>query len=132
MGYAGAVKSTVRIMLAQFFPFEPIQRSTFDWAFSSNAAMKAEFMEWFLLMMNGSFPQKVAPLPLKAEERQGLKVPVLFVFGEKDNLVGDPAAAAKLVRDIPDVRVEVVDAGHLMAGEVPGQVDALILAFFEE
>ncbi|MBL7199321.1 MAG: hypothetical protein ISS56_04165 [Anaerolineae bacterium] len=58
-------------------------------------------------------------------------MPVLFVFGERDNLVGDPEAARALVQDIPDVRVEVVDAGHLMGAEQPERVNALITEFFQ-
>ena len=132
MGYAGAIKSSIRIMLAQFFPLKPIQESTFSWAFSDSAKLKKEFGEWFLLMMTGYNPAKVMPLPFSAEERQSLKAPVLFVFGERDNLVGDPEAARVLVQDIPNVRVEVLDAGHLMGAEQPEQVIALITEFFEE
>jgi pimeloyl-ACP methyl ester carboxylesterase len=131
MGYSGAVKSSLRIMFAQFFPLKPIQDSTFNWAFSDSAKMKEEFGEWFRLVMTGYNPSKVIPLPFSAEERQSLQVPVLFVLGERDNLVGAPEAARALVRDIPDVRVEVLDAGHLMAGEKPEQVNALILEFLE-
>jgi pimeloyl-ACP methyl ester carboxylesterase len=58
-------------------------------------------------------------------------VPVLFVFGRRDNLVGDPEAAEQLVQDIPDVRVEIVEAGHLMGAELPEKVNALITEFFE-
>jgi len=132
MGYSGALKSSLRIMFAQFFPFEPIQDSTFSWAFSDSAKLKADYEEWFRLLMTGYNPAKVIPLSFSAKERQSLQVPVLFVFGERDNLVGDPEAARALVQDIPDVRVEVVKAGHLMGGEQPEQVNALILEFFKE
>ena len=82
--------------------------------------------------MSGYNPAKVMPLPFSAEERQSLQMPVLFVFGERDNLVGNPEAAKALVQDIPNVRVKVVNAGHLMAAEEPEQVNALITEFFEE
>jgi pimeloyl-ACP methyl ester carboxylesterase len=131
MGYSGAVKSSLRIMFATFFPLKPVQDSTFSWAFSDSTQLKEEFGEWFRLVMTGYNPSKVMPLPFSAEERQGLQVPVLFVLGERDNLVGDPEVARALVQDIPNVRVEVLDAGHLMAGEKPEQVNALILEFFE-
>jgi pimeloyl-ACP methyl ester carboxylesterase len=130
MGYSGALKSSLRIAFAQFFPLKPIQNSTFSWAFSDSAKLKEEFGEWFPLLMSGTFPAKVTPLPLSAEQRRSFEVPVMFVFGERDNLVGDPEAARALVRDIPDVRVEIVDAGHLMGAEIPDQVDELIIEFF--
>jgi pimeloyl-ACP methyl ester carboxylesterase len=82
--------------------------------------------------MTGYNPVKDSPLPFSATVRQQLKVPVLFVFGEKDNLVGDPEAASALVRDIPSVKVEIVDAGHLMAAEIPEEVNGLILDFFRD
>jgi pimeloyl-ACP methyl ester carboxylesterase len=95
------------------------------------AALKEYFSEWFPLIMTSYNSVKVAPLPFSAEERQRLKVPVLFVFGEGDNLVGDPELARALVQDMPDVRVEVLDAGHLVGAEQPEQVNALITEFFE-
>ncbi|MFN2159054.1 MAG: alpha/beta fold hydrolase, partial [Anaerolineales bacterium] len=131
MGYAGATQSVLRIMLAQFFPIKPIQESTFSWAFSDSPELENEFGEWFQLIMSGIKPAKVTPLPFSVEQRQSIQVPVLFVFGERDNLVGDPEKARSLVQDIPDVRVEVVDAGHLMGGELPEQVNGLILDFFK-
>jgi pimeloyl-ACP methyl ester carboxylesterase len=132
MGYAGATQAVLRIMFAQFFPLKPIQERTFRWAFSDNPELGAEFGEWFQLTMTGYKPARVAPFPISAEERQSLQVPVLFVLGERDNLVGDPEAARALVQDIPNVRVEVVEAGHLMGAEQPEQVNTLITGFFEE
>ncbi len=132
MGYSGAVKSSLRIMLAQFFPLKPIQDSTFSWAFSDSVKLKEEFGEWFRLAMTGYNPHKVMPLPFSAEERQSLQVPVLMVLGTRDNLVGDPEVARELVQDIPDIRFEVLEAGHLMAGEEPEQTNALILEFLAE
>jgi pimeloyl-ACP methyl ester carboxylesterase len=85
------------------------------------------FGVWFRLVKSGTNPVKVALMPFKPEQRQSIQVPVLLVLGERDNLVGDPARATALVQDIPDVRVEVVDAGHLMGAEKPEQVNALIL-----
>jgi pimeloyl-ACP methyl ester carboxylesterase len=131
MGYAGATQSIMRIMLAQFFPLKSIQESTFRWAFSDSDLLEEDLGQWFRLLMSKSTPKKVAPLPLPAEERQRIQVPVLFVFGEKDNLVGDPQAAADLVQDMPDVQVKIVEAGHLMAAELPQQVNEIMLEFFE-
>ncbi|MBN1350905.1 alpha/beta hydrolase [candidate division KSB1 bacterium] len=131
MGYSGAIQSVMRITFAQLFPLKSVQESTFSWAFSDDAKLKEEYGEWFRLLMSGVFPAKVAPLPISAEARQSIAVPVLFVFGERDNLVGDPVKAKALVQDMPDVRVEIIDAGHLMGGEQPEKVNSLITGFFE-
>ncbi len=132
MGYSGAIGSVIRIMFAQFFPLKSIQESTFSWAFSNNPVLRTEFSRWFPLVMTGYNPVKVSPLPFPASVRQQLRVPVLFVFGRKDNLVGDPETARRQVQDIPVVKVRIVDAGHLMAAEIPEEINGLMDEFFGE
>jgi pimeloyl-ACP methyl ester carboxylesterase len=131
MGYAGTNASVLRIMLAQFFPLKPVQENTFRWAFGDNPKLEEGFGEWFRLLMAGVFPHKARPTKFAAEQLQSLDVPVLLVLGEKDNLVGDPENARALAQDIPDLRVEVLDTGHLIGVEQPEQVNALILEFLE-
>jgi len=132
MGYAGTNASVLRIMLAQFFPLKPIQDNTFRWAFGEDPKLDEGFGEWFRLFMAGVFPRKARPTVFATEQLQSLDVPVLLVLGEKDNLVGDPENARALAQDIPDLRVEVLDTGHLIGVEQPEPVNALILEFFEE
>ena len=69
---------------------------------------------------------------MAAAARQSITTPTPFVFGTRDNLVGDPAAARALVQDMPDVQVVVVEAGHLMGGELPEEINRLITDFFAE
>ncbi|MCB8980210.1 MAG: alpha/beta hydrolase [Ardenticatenaceae bacterium] len=130
MGYAGATETVTRIMFAQFFPLKLVQENTLHWAFGDDPQLNEEVGEWFRLFITQTVPKKVPPLPLPVAQRQRLSVPVLFVFGERDRLVGDPEAARALVQDMQDVQVEVVEAGHLMGAEAPEQVNSLILDFF--
>ncbi|MEZ5417074.1 MAG: alpha/beta fold hydrolase [Vicinamibacterales bacterium] len=132
MGYAGATQAVLRIMLAQLFPVPAVQDRTFAWAFSDDATLQRAFGEWFRLVMTGLRPVKVPPWPFSAAERRQLMVPVLFVFGRRDHLVGDPGRARALVEDVPEAEVRIVDAGHLMAAERPDEVNALLTAFFTE
>lgn len=132
MGYSGAVGTIARIMLTAFFPLRPLQESTFRWAFSESPVLQEDFGEWFRLTMTGTSPAKVAPLPIPAADRRRLAVPTLFILGARDRLVGDPETARSLVQDVPDVQVEVVDAGHLSAAEEPGIVNRLILRFLAD
>ncbi len=80
--------------------------------------------------MTGLNNIKIMPSSLSAEQRQSIDVPVMFIFGTRDNMVGDLEAAKALVQDIPVVRVEIVEAGHLMGGEIPEECNQLILDFF--
>jgi pimeloyl-ACP methyl ester carboxylesterase len=132
MGYAGSISTVLRIMFAQLVPLDSVRDKTFRWAFSDSPELEAEFGEWFRLLMKGVKPRKVPPLPLRAPDRQKISVPVLFVFGTKDHLVGDPETARERVQDMQDVRVEIVEAGHLMAAERPAEIDRLLLDFLAE
>ncbi len=134
MGYSGATRSIISIMFAQFFPLEPVRQATFKWAFSDSQKLIDEFGDWFTLTMTGytGGAIRVAPSKLSPEQRQSFQVPILFVFGTRDNLVGNPQAARDLVQDVPGVKVEIVEAGHLMGGEAPEVCNQLILDFFAE
>jgi pimeloyl-ACP methyl ester carboxylesterase len=131
MGYAGTTESVVRIMIVTFFPLKPIRDNTIPWAFGDDPKMVDAFGEWFQLLMAGVIPKRVRPTTFTAEQRQSLKVPVLLILGEKDNLVGDPEIARAKVQDIPDIRVEVLGTGHLIGAEQPQRVNELIIEFFE-
>ena len=132
MGYRGSLSSVFRITLTQLFPLRPVQTATFRWAFSDSERVKAEMEEWFMLLLSGVYPVKIPPLPLKAEERANIAVPTLFVFGERDNLVGDAWEAARMIENVPYAQARVVDAGHLMAAEIPEEINTLLLEFLLE
>ena len=60
-----------------------------------------------------------APLP----DLPAVKVPVLVIAGDADDLIGDPS---KLAAAIPDARVEVVSGDHLTAVFDPRFAQALV------
>ncbi len=131
MGYSGAGKAVFRITLAQLFPLSIFQESTEQWAFGTDRKVRDDFGEWFKLLLSSTAPKKVAPLAFSSEQRQSISVPVMFIFGERDNLVGNTEAAAALVQNIPDVRVEIVDTGHLVAAEKAEIVNRMIIDYLE-
>lgn len=132
MGYSGSGKAIALITLAQLFPLKSVQQATFRWAFSGDVKLQDDCAEWFPLLTSGTFPAKVAPLPLSAENRRAIVPPTLFIFGTRDNLVGDPDRARARVSDMPNARVEIVAAGHLMAAEAPETVTPMILDFLAD
>jgi pimeloyl-ACP methyl ester carboxylesterase len=84
------------------------------------------------LFMAEVTPRKARPVPFTDEQRQSLEMPVLLLLGEKDNLVGNPEIAKAKVQDIPDIRVEVLDTGHLIGAEQPEKVNTILIKFLGE
>lgn len=129
MGYGGTAGSVFRIMLTQFFPLKGVQKRTIAWAFGDNPGVAGMFGEWFPLLMTETFPRKARPVQFTADELSSLQAPVLLILGSRDNLVGDPEKSRALAQDIPDVRIEVLDSGHLIGVEKPRRVNNLLLEF---
>lgn len=132
LGYRGSLSAIARITLAQLYPLRRVQNATFRWAFGENDTLRSEVEEWFTLLLSGVYPVKLPPLPISMEERASLQVPTLFVLGERDNLLGDPREVSRLLTSIPNAEVRVVEAGHLMAAEIPEEINNLLLSYLLE
>jgi pimeloyl-ACP methyl ester carboxylesterase len=132
MGLGGTNASVLRILLTTLFPVRWLEEPTLRWAFGDDPALRGEIDGWFRLVLEGVVPRQPRPRPFTSSELASLRPPVLLVLGRRDGLVGDPARSAEAARAIPDVRVEVLDAGHLVAAERPAEFNALVLAFLAE
>ena len=83
-------------------------------------------------MLNGSVPKPIAPRSLTPDTLHDIAAPTLAFFGTRDRVVGDAEKAVALARNIPDVRVEIVESGHLIGAELPDVVNPKIAAFLSE
>jgi pimeloyl-ACP methyl ester carboxylesterase len=132
MGY-GHTNTTVTLMiLATAFPFQWVQDITSKWALSDAAHVQADFGEWFYLVLDGTMPKATPPVSFTPEQLQQMQVPVLAYFGTKDGVIGDAGKAKALAENMPDVRVEIVESGHLIAAEIPDVVNSMMVKFFQE
>lgn len=132
MGYGDTSATVRRMVLAQAFPFKWVQDMTFHWAFGDATHVKDAFGEWFYLILDGTMPNPTPPKTFMPEQLQQMQVPVLTFFGSKDKVIGDAEKAKALAENIPDVRVEIVESGHLIGAELPKIVNPMIIEFFEE
>ena len=132
MGYGDTNKTVIGITLAQAFPLKPVQNWAFDWAFGTDPKVRERFREWFWLVLNGTMPKATRPSSFTAGQLQQLKVPVLAYFGTQDGVIGDAEKAKTLAENIPDVRVEIVESGHVIGVELPDVVNPAMLEFFNE
>jgi pimeloyl-ACP methyl ester carboxylesterase len=98
-----------------------------------NAAhVKDNFRKWFYLVLKGTMPKPTPPTSFRPEQLQQMQVPVLTFFGTKDTVIGDADKTKALAENIPDVRVEIVESGHLIGAELPDIVNPAMLEFFNE
>jgi pimeloyl-ACP methyl ester carboxylesterase len=117
------------LTLFSFYPVEPFKNHIESWAPGDTPSLDW-YLRYFRLVLDGVQGRFYPPTTLKSEELSSVQAPVLLVLGEKDNLVGDPVKAAAYARSIPDLRVEVLDTGHLIGVEQPQKVNDLILGHF--
>ncbi|MBN2009444.1 alpha/beta hydrolase [candidate division KSB1 bacterium] len=129
MGYTGTHYTVMRILFTTLFPFKTMQESALRWAFSDDPFIPDVTEEWFIIIVKGVVPRSVQPVPFTTEQLQSLHMPVLFLFGTKYGLVGNPKKAREHVQVIPNVQVEILEAGHLISAEKPEQFNRLILEF---
>ena len=61
-----------------------------------------------------------------------MQMPVLTFLGTKDKVIGDAEKAKTLAENIPDVRVEIVESGHLIGAEIPDIVNPAMHEFFAD
>ena len=132
MGYGFTPLTVLTMMLAQGFPFKPVQEATFRWAFGSAPHVSESFGEWFRMYMKGTLPTPIPPSTFTLEQLRSMQVPVLAFFGTKDGVVGNAEKAKALAQNIPDVRIEVVESGHVIGAELPESVNAAIIDFFKK
>jgi pimeloyl-ACP methyl ester carboxylesterase len=133
MGVTPATGSTlVRIMLLVAFPAEPVRDSFAHWMFGESTIVQEEIEEWYHEFVVGVAAKEAPPQTFTPEQLRSAQVPVLLILGKNDNLVGDPEKVKQLARNIPDIQIEVLNAGHGIWIEQPEQVNALITEFLEE
>jgi pimeloyl-ACP methyl ester carboxylesterase len=132
MGYGSTNKTVLAMMLAQGFPIKPVQDVTFRWAFGDDPKVMRSFGEWFRITMKGLIPTPIPPKSLRPEDLQKIKAPTLAYFGTKDGVIGDAEKAKQLAENIPDVRVVIVESGHIIGVELADRVNTEIVDFLEE
>jgi pimeloyl-ACP methyl ester carboxylesterase len=132
MGYTGTNLSVLRILLTTMFPVKFFQKSTMHWAFGDNPKVNEAFGEWFYTLLEGVISRQARPQPFTSEQFESIKSPVLLLLGKRDGLVGNPENTKQVVKKIPNIKVEVLDTGHLISAEKPEQFNKLVYDFIEQ
>jgi pimeloyl-ACP methyl ester carboxylesterase len=79
--------------------------------------------------MKATIPSVTMPEPMTKEQKASMDLPVLLFLGTEDPIVGEVEHAKKVAEEYPDIRIEVLDSGHLIAVEHAAYVNSVVLDF---
>jgi len=79
--------------------------------------------------MNGTIPSIGKPIPMTIEQKRDMKMPVLLFIGTKDKIVGDADHAKSTAKEYPNIQIEVLESGHLIAIEHRDYVNQKVKSF---
>ena len=123
-------KTALRIMFVQLYPLKSIQKNTVEWALGTDEFTLAESEEWFKIVLTSTMPRESHPVGFSPQQVQRLNVPILLVIGSRDALTGDPQKVIDLANNAPNIRIEVLDSGHLLGVEKAETVNPMIMEYF--
>jgi pimeloyl-ACP methyl ester carboxylesterase len=120
--------TAVRMMASQLLPFEAVRKNTVEWALGKDEHVLELCGDWMSWVMRGTVPRLARPREMTRDEKQRIRQPILLVLGKRDALVGNPARA-RASATFPNVRLAVLDSGHLIAVERAEACNALLVDF---
>jgi pimeloyl-ACP methyl ester carboxylesterase len=109
--------SMMMLSIATLYPFQFIRNWVTTWALGENEYIRETYGEWFNCILKGTIPSVAQPVPMSEEQKRSMGMPVLLFLGTNDPIVGDPQIAREAGDIYPDIRIEILESGHLIAVE---------------
>jgi pimeloyl-ACP methyl ester carboxylesterase len=132
MGLTQLTNGSVAMMsLATMYPFQFFRDAVAKWALGSDPACHMKYGDWFNEIMKGTIPSVSKPVPMSTDQKRQIDIPVLLFLGSNDRIVGDPEQARKLAEEYPNIEIEILESGHLIAVERAEEVNERLSEFLE-
>jgi pimeloyl-ACP methyl ester carboxylesterase len=122
----------IRMIMSQLFPKKRRLMRSVNWALGDNPAVQNFSGEWFLTMMEGVIPRVALPRAVKPVHLQSIEAPVLLFLGTKDNVVGSSKKAERRAAKMEDIKIEILDTGHVPGIEKADVVNSHIIKFLND
>ena len=113
------------------YPFQFLRDAVADWAIGTAPVCHQKYGAWFNAIMKGTIPSVTQPIPMTTVQKQQMDLPILLFLGSNDKIVGDAQIAQKMAEDYPNIQIEILNSGHLMAVEKKEIVNEHISNFLE-
>jgi pimeloyl-ACP methyl ester carboxylesterase len=132
MGLTQLTRGSIAMMgISTMYPFQFLRNSVAKWALGSSPACHRKYGDWFNAIMKGTIPSIAQPVPMTTEQKRRMKLPVLLFLGSKDKIVGDAEKARSVAEDYPNIQIEILESGHLIAVEHAEKVNKVLSVFVE-
>ncbi len=122
-------KSIFMLGAATMYPLDYIRNSVTQWALGDSQQVLENYGDWFNCILRGTIPSLPAPVPMTTDQKQKMNLPVLLFLGTKDAIVGNAELAKKTALDYPDIQIEILNSGHLIAVEQAESVNQKVAEF---
>jgi len=122
-------KSIFMLAVATLYPFDSVRNYVTQWALGKNQYVNKKYGEWFNCILRGTIPSIPQPVPMTKKQKQEMRLPVLLFLGTKDAIVGDAELAEQTAEDYPDIQIEILESGHIIAVEHANYVNRKIVDF---
>ncbi|MCB0475225.1 MAG: alpha/beta hydrolase [Flavobacteriaceae bacterium] len=124
-------KSIFMMSVASMYPIQFIRDGVQKWALGTDTYVNEKYGNWFNAILKGTIPSIAMPVPLTNEQKIEMKMPVLLFLGTSDPIVGPDATAKKIAEVYPNIKIEILESGHLIGVERRNVVNKSIAAFLE-
>jgi len=132
MGLTQLTSGSIAMMgLATIYPFQFLRDEVADWALGTSPQCHSAYDRWFNSILKGTIPSIAQPVPMTTNQKQSMKLPILLFLGSKDKIVGDVINAKQTAMEYPNIQIEVLESGHLIAVEKSKIVNEKIQSFLD-
>jgi pimeloyl-ACP methyl ester carboxylesterase len=125
-------KSFMMLSIASMYPFQFVRERVTLWALGDNKYVIDTYGEWFNTIMKATIPSVAEPVPMTAVQKAKMDMPVLLFLGTRDQLVGNAEIARGLAEEFPDIQIEVLESGHIIAVEHADHVNEVLADFLDQ
>jgi pimeloyl-ACP methyl ester carboxylesterase len=124
-------RSYMMLSIATMYPLQCIRDRVSVWALGKDPGVHAAYGDWFNCIMKSTIPSVGRPVPMSTEQKTEMNLPILLFLGTEDPIVGDAEQAKVSAEEYPNIRIEVLESGHLIATEHASYVNSVLVDFLD-
>jgi pimeloyl-ACP methyl ester carboxylesterase len=122
-------KSIFMLGAASMYPVDFMRSKVVHWAFGDDKYCHEKYGDWFDIIMKGTIPSIAQPQPMSTEQKKSMKMPIILFLGTADPIVGDAEIARKEAEEYPNIDIQVLNSGHIIAVEHRNYINQSVTEF---